>query len=315
MKAVICGFLLACILFQTTQSTTLLYSLKIRRAFGIQTGTEQDNKKGSLLLTALPIVSRRTRHLVIEESAVDSYEDARIGGVVANLRYIYEKKWWGEVATGIGKERVKLCGTVAFTNARTGMDDIVVAAGRNFFFGKRTQFVLYGIAGFPTSSEVTAEERFDTVVGTRFYSLGAGSELSHAFIQHPQRALIALAQVRFLHFFTRSWFPVLGEGGKIQPGNAIDLLFTLQYRQQKNLFEAGYGPTWFTNQAVIVPATGVVPGRSSVRQGMYGSYNRLFRELPLLGLPGALGTGISVGRNDRFNSKILTWWVDMAIKF
>ncbi len=96
-----------------------------------------------------------------------------LAGAIFNARFFAPHYWWLEFTTGIEHQKDKIRGTQNFNISRTGLDDIVVAGGKNFLFHDETgQIALYGITGFPTQWQVTAQENFDPLVGTRFLASG-----------------------------------------------------------------------------------------------------------------------------------------------
>lgn len=306
-----------CFALFTSQASaiTLVYNMKIRRQFNAAASAVlHRDKKSIFIATAVPIIYKRDRHIVDKSLAIDIQEKRLSGGSILNFRYVAPKAWWAEVTTGIEHESVKVRGTSCFKDSRTGLDDIVLSAGYNMFPTENSQFVLYGLAGIPTRRKVTALEVQDTLVGTRFYSIGAGAEFSYSFINSLKESLIAILQARFIHFFSRNWAPVLPIDAQIQPGNVTDLLFTLQYRKKKDIFELGYNPTFFTDQAVILK-TGKIEGPNFVRNSMYLSYARVIPEVPVLKTPMLLGAGINIGNSKRFETKILTFWLNISVIF
>lgn len=303
-KRIICSLLF----FQNLLPITLVYNLKLRRAFSI--GTESlRHEKPTWIATAVPIVFKRKRHIIDPTLNVDVCDKNTIGGSLLNLRYKRDKYWWFEVGTGIEKERTRVWGTSNYQASRSGVDDIVVAAGRNFFYKDRIQFVPYIIAGFPVEKNVTLQEKFDTLVGARFYALGAGIELSYAFVNTLQRSFIGFFQQRYLHFFARRWYPILPCTSKIQPGNAIDLLFSLQYRCKRTITEAGYNPTFFFDQGIRAKTgTTIVPW--FLRYGVYASVAYVPKKFPIFKQQTIIGAGLNITRSDRHdNNTLITWGV------
>lgn len=292
---------------------SLVYSLKIRRLFSLSAAVSKQDKS-KLVASAVPIIYKRDSHIIDNCLGINIKEKRLIGGSIFNLRYVSKKLWWMEITSGIEKESLKSCGTVNFKTSKTGLDDIILSGGYNFIINDKTQFVLYGLSGFPVTRKITKLETYDALVGTRFFSLGAGAEFSYGIIDTLEKSLIAIAQCRFIHFFDRKWFPILPKDAKIQPGNVTDLLFTLQYRKRKNIFEVGYNPTFFTNEAVILK-TQTIKGESFIRDSGYITYSRLFKKLPGLQLPGIIGFGLSVGNSQEFNTKIFASWLNLSVMF
>lgn len=297
---------------QQINSITLVYSLKIRRQFSL--ASEGKQKESKYVTTALPIIDKFEWHVVDENFATDVCEKRLIGGSVFNFRYVSAKSWWLEATTGFEKETVKSKGTAIFDKSRTGFDDIVLSVGYNMFPAKNMQFVLYGIGGVPTRKEVTIFDAEDTLVGTRFYSVGAGAEFSYSIINTLPESLIVIFQGRFLHFFDRKWFPILPPDAKIQPGNVSDLLVVLQYRKNKNIFEVGYNPTFYANEAYLLD-TGKINIPDYTRQSIYTSFSHLYEEFPIINKPGLIGAGFNIGWSKRYSIKILSFWVNFSLSF
>lgn len=310
-----------CILFsllyiEQIYSISLVYNMKIRRAFFavVPEILLQSKKKSRLIATAVPVIYKRDRHFVDKDLKLDICEKRFTSGSLFNFRYIYDRTWWIEGATGLEREHVKTRGTKNFDICRTGFDDIVFAGGYNIYPTKESQVVIYGLAGFPTRRKVNILEAQDPLVGTRFFGIGVGSEFSYSFINAKKQSLVGIFQNRFIHFFNRRFFPILPCDAKIQPGNVSDLLFTLQYRYKKNLFETGYNPSFFTNRAVILN-TGEVEVKSFVRNSGYFTYSRLFKSLPIIHKPGLIGVGLSVASSKLYETKILSSWLNFTAVF
>ena len=307
-------FILFLCWFEATSAISLVYNLKIRRAFNYPVAQLlKKDKKTLWVTTAVPIAYKRDRHIVNPMFGVDVVDKRLIAGSLFNVRCVIPPNWWAEISTGLENEHAKVSGTSTIDASRTGFDDIVFSAGRNFFIKKSSQFVLYALTGVPTRLKVTPVEAQDTLVGTRFFSFGVGSEFSYSFINSLPKSLVFIFQNRFLHFFNRKW-PILTVGSKIQPGNVTDLLLAIDYRRGRNSFEVGYNPTIFSNQAVIFP-TQTVSSNAFVRQSGFGSYFRLFEKLPLLNRPGLIGTGLLVSRAHRFETKIVALWLNFTTVF
>jgi hypothetical protein len=288
--------------------------MRVRRVFAVSEQIDLNKNLKGISVTAVPIIYKRDRHIVDERLLVDVCEKRLIGGSLFNIRYTPFRLWWIEATTGILRERVKSTGTASFTDARTGFDDFVLSTGFNLFPHKDIQLVFYTLGGIPTRTKVTLLEKQGTLVGTRFFGLGAGTEFSYAFINSLKRSFLGLIQVRFLHFFNRKFFPILPCDATIQPGNVTDVLLTLQYREKKNVIETGYNATLFTNQAVHLK-TETIKDPHILRNSWYLTYTRLSRSVPLLQVPGAIGTGLNIGRAQRFDTKIVSLWIYMAILF
>lgn len=304
---------LLCLPAYKLYGVTLVYNMKIRRAFNtsVLVGTAP---KTEALLTGLPIFYIRDRHIVIPELRQDIEEKLVALGAIFNLRVVTPKFWWAELTTGIENQKVTSTGTNPFRISGTGMDDIILSAGKNFFVSDEIQVALYGLAGFPVKQDVSIEETQTTLVGTRFYGLGVGMELSYAFLRSLKRSVVGILQERFVHFFDRSWYPIFPRDAKIQPGNITDIFVILQYQEMMNVFEVGYNPTFFMNQAAIFQ-TGTVRSPNFVRNSFYVNYMYLFRGLPLFKVPGALGLGLNIGRSHLLDTKIISGWFNITWLF
>lgn len=208
-----------------------------------------DNKWISSLV---PVYYAVDRHIVRESLNVDVFDKHKTSGLMLNLNYTPAKSWWSEISTGLEHETLATTGTFTAKASATGLDDFIMQAGHDIFLANQTQLVLYACGGLPTKRKVIEAEKFDTLVGTRFFSAGAGTELSHDFIGAPEESLIGIFQGRLVHFFSREWCPILPAGADIQPGNMTDFLLSLLYRKSQNTYEGGYNLTIFSNQAICL---------------------------------------------------------------
>lgn len=299
--------------FAFLHSTTLVYSMRTRRTFAIG---EQFRKPGDSIwvISAVPVFQYRKRQFNTIVPKVDVQDKRTIGGVLFNWRVIPSKKWWAEITTGVEREHAKLTGTTNADTARSGVDDIVLSAGRNFFVTEHMQFSAYGIGGLPTRTKVSPIETFGTFVGTRFFSIGAGAEVSTSFFNNLKRTLTTIAQVRFLHAFDRQWDPILKKGEVIQPGNVTDVLLTANHRYMQHIFEIGYNPTIFSNQALLLK-TGPVTTDTFVRHSAYVSYTYAFKRAPLAKVPLFVNIGINGSGGHFLNERIVSAWLNLSWVF
>ena len=314
----ICLFYTSCL-----QSVTLVYNMKIRRIFNLAAHLNKE-AKSRLVFSTVPIFYRRTREITdagllkpvqanpLTES-INLFEKTNSGGALLNLRYVSGSAWV-EFTTGIERETLTASGNTPINAARTGFDDIIFSGGYNFNMGNNAQIVLYGLAGFPTNRKVTLNERFNSLVGTKFFSLGFGTEFSYAFVNSLKKSLIFIFQTRLLHFFNRSWFPVLPQNAEIQPGNSIDLLFTLNYRHKKNIFEIGYNPTFLTNSGINLSST-EIRAKTLIRNSFYFSFTHFLKNLPIINKPFVFGSGFSFATAQEFNTKAFAWWLNFTLVF
>ena len=125
-----------------------------------------------------------------------------LAGAIFNARFFAPHYWWLEFTTGIEHQKDKIRGTQNFNISRTGLDDIVVAGGKNFLFHDETgancalrhHGIPYAVAG-------NSPRKFWSISWYPFFGLGAGAELSYSFIRSLKQALNGILQVRAVHFF------------------------------------------------------------------------------------------------------------------
>jgi hypothetical protein len=301
-------------IFYTLGGTTLVYNIKLRRAvISGATIPHTIENKNIWILTSLPIVYIRDRDIPTNNLLV--HEHTQIGGAILNARCMTQSLWWAELTTGIEQQQDIITKKgIQQQLARTGLDDIVFTVGKNYNIGTHTQLAGYGLIGFPTKYNITASEVLDPLVGSRFYGMGFGAELSYSFIQSFKRAFVGFIQGRFIHFFNRPWCPILPPHAQIEPGNVTDLFLILRYRERLQIFEIGYNATWLSQQALFTP-----PIRTNtptfLRNSLYLNYIYGIANLPGILCPGALGMGINIGRSDALNTRIAAWWCNFTIVF
>lgn len=306
-------------MYHQVAATSLIYNMKIRRVFrtndAVTIAKVLGKESASIwLASGVPIFAQRNRHIVDQAKEIDVCQKSTAGGVIFNMRHVSEKAWWAEITTAVEREQSHERGTVVRDCARTGMDDIVMAAGYNFFPSQTTQVVLYGIGGVPTRLALNAYEQFDTLVGTRFFSVGGGMELSNSFISGLKQSLTAIAQVRCIHFFNRYWHPVLPRGSKIQPGNVTDFLLSMQYRKKRTVFEIGYNVTFFNNQAVLL-SSGPVKSDMFLRQSGYFSIAHLCKKVRIFDKALLVGAGCAFSRAQKFDTQSASCWANVSVIF
>lgn len=299
--------------WQSVFATSLVYNMKIRRVFDVS-GLLGKPAKSRLIATAVPIFYKRDREFIDLEREINFSEKRISVGSLFNLRAVSPKSaWWGEITAGVENERFSTQGTQNLSASRTGGDDIVLSGGHNWFPNKKTQVVLYAIGGFPTHFTVDPVDINDALVGTRFFSVGLGSELSYDFIASLRQSCVIIFQNRFLHFFDRSWpFPVVGS--KAQPGNVTDVLLSLQYRIKRTLIEGGYGGTFFTNQAAILPNQ-TINAPAYIRNSGYITFTHLIKQCPGLKMPLLIGAGFSGARANLFKTRTIAGWLTLTTMF
>lgn len=290
---------------------TLVYNLRVRRIFHVPPVLKQIKDRWPV--TAVPIFFSRKRHIIDERTNLDTFEKRRAGGSLVNIRYVPSKHWWAEVTTGFETDHGTFTGTDTFHASRAGLDDIVLTAGYRHFLGEHGQIIVYGLAGFPTRRKITKCDRHGPLLGTRLYNLGVGGELSYSIVKKLKRSFAIIFQPRIIHGFDRDWFPILPKGSKIQPGNATDLLFTLQYREKFNIIETGYNATFFTNQALLLP-TQKIKADTIIRHGGFITYKRVWFD-GLFGKPLILGAGFNINDSKTFDTRTYTGWVFGTVIF
>lgn len=305
-------------LIQCMNGISLVYNLKIRRAFDLPSNLFEKTKRHHLwIASAVPIIFQRTRHIVVPALQKDFQDSRVIEGSLLNLRYKPSKEWWFELTTGLEKERVCTSGTTNIVTSRGGFDDFVFSGGYIVFPKEHSQMVFYGLFGVPSRWKIGSQETLlgDTLVGTRFFSAGGGLEYSYGFIEKLEESFAGIFQARCIHFFSRTTNQaIICNNNAIQPGNLIDILFLAQYRKKLTLFEAGYNPTFFTNQAII---SNDIKTKSPnfVRQGFTISCTHLFKGMLFGKAPLALGTGINISRSKMFDTRIIAAWLNITTIF
>jgi hypothetical protein len=291
-----------------------VYNIKIRRAALTGSFVPFEHREKTLwILSGLPIIYLRDRYVPTALSV--AHEHTQLAGALFNVRWITPRLWWGEITTALLEQTdtiTQLCRVR--TLSRTGLDDIVCTIGKNNLLGERAQLACYGLLGLPTRTCVTAQEVLDPLVGTRFYGLGFGAELSYAFMQSLKRAFSGFLQGRFVHFFNRSWYPILPCSSRIEPGNITDIFIIARYREKLHIMEAGYNATFFTQQGVFTPPTRTTTD-PFLRNSLYLSYTRGIMCVPGINLPGAVSTGINYSRTHFLNAQTFSWWFNMSIAF
>jgi hypothetical protein len=303
---------------QTSLPITLVYNMKIRRAFAQARQLLGKDKRAIWVLSVLPIAYSRSRYFCQDAPLVNIREKRLVLGAIFNVRCIPSDLSWFELTTALENERSQAKGVSdspvlpLISASYTGLDDLVISGGFNLYPTKKVQLVFYGIAGFPTHTKISVKDSLGTFVGTRFFSVGAGSEFSYSFINSLMRSLVGIFQNRYIHYFSRNWSPVLPCCSTIQPGDLVDLLFAVKFREKRDLFETGYNPTFFFNQSVKTPVTGKVRSEDFVRNGGYVTYAHLFDHLKH---PVILGAGFSFNKAKVLDSRIFAGWLNFTIIF
>lgn len=293
-------------------ATTLVYNLRIRRSFTGLSSFLKLKKRIKYVVTTLPVFYHRKARFIIDRTNTD-IQDHRIGGgTIFNFR-IPTRHWWVEATTAIQKESLQARGTTNVDASQAGFDDIVFSGGYNFFPTKDHQITLYGLAGFPTNRNLDQVDAQVPLVGTRFFSLGGGTEYSYSYINTPRNLLAGIFQLRVIHFFTREAGALLGEGSKLQPGQTIDLLFSLRFRHKRTVVETGYNPTFLINASVILPEQ-EFPAERLTRHGGYINILHLTKR----GIGNALfavGGGLNYNTTKLLHAKGVTAFLNFTVAF
>lgn len=298
-------------IYHTHDAVTLVYNLKVRRMFALQFVLTK--MKPRIVWSTIPILFARKSHNVNTQTNVDVHEKRKAGGALFNIRYVPSKKWWVELSTGLETDQVHVTGSDSLHASRFGADDVLLSGGYRHFLSKKGQLAGYGLVGVPVKRTLSLKDRHGPLVGTRIHSLGLGAEGSYRFYGHPYHSCTAILQGRFIHGFNRSWFPILPRGSTIQPGNRTDVLFALQFREQKTVYEAGYNATLFSNQARHLPTT-TTKIDNFVRHSGYASVlhavSKGFFNKPLV-----VGAGFNIGHITKPHVNTVTFWVNISLVF
>lgn len=303
--------LILCLKNQNIKPETIIYYMKIRGVFNIEQG-DPSHQKSESNFSFYPFGFKQNRHILDEQDSTNLHEKITNYGLVFNYRYTNKNNWWIDAITGLETEKSCYCGSSNFINKRIGFDDILLTGGYIFYPSNKTQFVLYGSAGLPTRYKVSALEVQNNPVGSRFFNLGAGAEISYNLFTDKKRSIFAILQSRFIHFFDRRWFPILPYDAKIQPGNTTDILCTLLYMQDQNILEIGYDATFSTNEATIFPFCKIKTPPSTLHN-YYLNYSRICANIFDSEKSFSYGGGVWLTYSKQFNTKSLTWWLEFIL--
>jgi len=315
------SFFLVIVLLLTTRDVaiSLVYNLKLRRIFSIDQSFEKSEKKSKTVVSALPLFYTRSRHIVgpsplDTSSLINVSEKRRVEGGLCNARYITSNLSWTEITASIQHESSITRGTSNLRSSRTGFDDIVLTIGHNIAPNRKAQIALYALSGFPSRRKVTNADTFDSLIGTRFFSIGSGVEFSYALLESKRQTCMLLLQNRFIHFFKREFFPVLPSDAKNVPGNVTDVLCSLLYRYKKTIFEGGYNGTFFTNASIKLPKQSI-PLPSEARNSLYLTCSQIIKKNPLFNSPLIIGFGVDRSWANLFSTKIGIYWISLNALF
>ena len=234
----------------TTYPWTFVYYLIHRRQDDL-TKAKPFNDRAISSFSIIPEVTGITRHITDEPNLIDVQEESFLGGAIFDFKYVGVQPWWFGIRTALIQENSKVTGSNNFTLSRFGFDDIYIQGGYNFVLTDDWQLAMHGGVGLPTSLKPDENELFNTLGGSRLFSMGLGGELSYAVINKKDQVLSLNFHTRLLHFFTRSFTPILQCGEKLQPGNATDIFPSISYTHGDHYLEIDYDLIIFTNVAVL----------------------------------------------------------------
>ncbi len=183
------------------------------------------------------------------------FEERLWGGVIGTLRLVREP-WWIECITAYATERLRFKDTgIHGKLSRTGFDDFLIDCGGNFFLDEegKVQLSLHFLTGIPLFKRVIREEVEQPLVGTRTFNIGPAVDFTYEFIRSEKVELFAAVIARVLHRFSRKYTPIFPPEARFSPGNVTDLVFLMHYRNGSHNVEAGYNPTFITNQSLDFP--------------------------------------------------------------
>lgn len=291
---------------QTIYPWTFIYYLVHRHQSNL-TKSDPTNKKSINKVSVIPELAIINRHIIDKPNNIDVHEKSFLAGTIFDFHHIGEKPWWLGIRTAFVKETSQVHGTSEFTISRAAFDDVFIQAGYNQILSDDWQLCIHGAMGLPTLLKLKKNELFNTLVGTRLFSLGLGTDLSYALINEKNRQLILNLHTRLLHFFTRDYTPILQCGGKFQAGNATDVFPSLVYTHNDHYLEFDYDLTIFTNVAVLAQKTTYIPviyNHSPYIQYYYTIH------LPRTTTTMTVGGGIEYSYAKVFNRKeFQMWWL------
>ena len=289
-------------------SVTLVYNLKIRRAFDAHKILKNKNKKIYFLTTLLPIMFwRNIDDLLVVNDFIS--QESSIYGLLGNFRMNLGKNWWTEVSTGLEHQTNKLIKNKKYTKgSRTGFDDILCSIGYDDFINQNAQYSAYLVTGIPTTQKRSLLDTYDTLIGTRFYSVGGGAEYSYAFLKKEDFGLVGICQVRYLHFF-----PSDSDQKNIIPGDTYDLLLAVHRRKYNTVVEIGYEGTLFANQQIHRPD--FIKSPPFTKNGGYINMVYLVPENTFLKNPLAIGCGASASFSSYLHSFWRGFWIHASTVF
>lgn len=303
--------LAAAFLHHNVHAVTLVYNLRIRRAFDAP-AQFQNQKKPRILISAVPIIFAR-KSTIDELVGQMVHEKRRVVSALFNARYVPSRHAWLELTTGVGKDTIKTTGTDVLHASRVGLDDIVLSGGYRSFVSDKAQLVGYGLFGFPATGKVCPLDKYGPLMGSRLYSMGCGLELSYSLFNSTMRSCSMIAQARFIHSYNRQFFPILPQDAQLVPGNATDIFWAVQFREKKMIFEAGYDATIFSQQAVLF-STHKAKSNAAVRHSGYVSLSYAIPE-GYGGKPWILGAGLNGSSSKEFNSQTISAWLSCSVIF
>jgi hypothetical protein len=272
---------------------------------------------GMLECNAIPIFAHE-KMVLTEENALrkdlarNTYIQQKRSneGSLLNINYRIMPNWWLEGGTEFAHESYSNRGTSHIKNQRTGLDDIVFTSGYDYTYKKRYGITAYGLVGVPTLRKLSQKDIYGPVLGTRLFSTGAGLEFSYLPFKSVDNTVLLLFQSRCIHFYRREWAPVFSCDELFSPGNQTDLLWAINYKHKKMIYEFGYNITRITNQALVSPEEKII-GSSYTYNGVYAIVSRpINASEPLL-----ISGGSILAHSSYLNALRYSFFVSLAKSF
>lgn len=289
-----------------------------------------------------------------KDETKDEYRKGHFLGALVDARYTCHT-WWAEAMTAVAVETVKdfthskddkaqerdcCCSDNCHTDTQFRLDDILFSLGRDYDFEDGQSISFYGLVGVPTQSPDAFKA---PLVGTGFYTLGAGFDGEYRFYEEQDYAISLIASGRLFHSFKRRLHVTFKEKNgktslvpaedfnrqgvvKFDMGNRFDALVGVEYSLLDHRFELGYAPSVPFGQRIriknfkesICEWKKHESPETACRHKVYGQYRVL---LPLIDdCPIALGVGVSYGfhssdEKDHHKGHDITGWISASVQF
>jgi hypothetical protein len=296
------SILLLYALFSTSSAlstvVTLVYNLRVAETIRTQTSSLRQTKPSIVIAT--PFYQKRQSNNGISQST---------GGLLGT--YIYTKEhFYARWNVAGGRTHGSLNPS---TGAQTEADDILFTVGYGSYMTSSIELAFSCHFGIPTHQD---ESLLLPQFGTGHVGLGA--QLDCALLCGPHGAFLAAA--RLIHFFPRSYVPVvpnsIASHFAFNIGNVADLLFKYQHGYEQHQFEIGYNPTFIFDASIYPAVPGLLSQIDVITQNVFTSYRYGFS---LGSLPSAIIVGVSYGFGNRPAPSeietIVTAWFSWGINF